>query len=237
MSNITIGKDSTTRNIKALDISTNGHALAIVSTDGKLYYLGKRLNVGLVSNSNKPVDIGVIYKDGQIVANPVHIHLPEAIKQVSLAEHHIGVLSTKGNIYLWGSNRSGQLGQGRKLEMTKDVDSPLKLTFPVPISFLTCNYCATAAIDENGKLYIWGNDTISAKLSIATDSSKYANLGDVYTKANLYSDSNFNRPVEIELLHNDNNIESKFSYVAIGGNHVVATTKDGYVNIWSSGDH
>nr|QBK91078.1 MAG: regulator of chromosome condensation protein [Pithovirus LCPAC202] len=237
MLNIIIGKDDATKNIKALDISINGNSLAIVSTDGKLYYLGKLLNSLGIYNLNNSMDVGVIYKDGQIVVNPVHIYLPETIKQVSLADDYIGVLSTKGNIYLWGSNRYGQLGQGRELEMAENVDGPLKLTFPVPISFLTCNYYATAAIEENGKLYIWGRNTISAKSSITTDSYKYANLGDVYINANLYRTSGFNRPIEIGLLHNNTNTESKFNYVAIGGSHIVATTNDGYVNIWSSGDN
>ncbi len=212
---------STTFDIKAVDISVNGHALAIVSTDGKLYYLGKRINKLYESNH-----IGVIYKDGQIMVNPVHIPLPETIKQVSLDNVNIGVLSTKGNIYLWGNNEYGQLGQGPKLGLTKSVDNPLKLIFSVPISFINCRHSASAAIDENGKLYIWGRNTISTKPSITAD------LGDIYIKANIRRPSGFNRPIEIGLIHYDNNIESMFNYVSIGGGHVVATTKDGYVNIW-----
>lgn len=234
--NIT-GRDGLKRNIKALDISINGAALAIVSTGGKLYYMGERLGSLGIYSPNNCLDIGIIYKNGQIMINPVHIPLPETIKQVSLGDYHIGVLSTNGNIYLWGRNRFGQLGQGRELGMTENVDGPLKLTFPVPISFLTCKYSVTAAIDENGKLYVWGKNIISAKPSITADRYKYIELGDIYINADLYRTSGFNRPIEIELLHNNTNIESKFNYVAIGGDHVVATTNDGYVNIWSRGDN
>nr|QBK91077.1 MAG: regulator of chromosome condensation protein [Pithovirus LCPAC202] len=223
---------SATFDIKAVDISVNGHALAIVSTDGKLYYLGKRINK---LYEQKPSDhIGVIYKDGQIVVNPVHIPLPETIKQVSMGDRNICVLSTKGNIYLWGNNEYGQLGQGAKLGPTKNVDSPLKLTFPAPISFINCRHSVSAAIDENGKLYIWGRNTISAKSSNTADQSKYINLGDIYIKPSVRLTSGFNRPIEIGLVHYDNNIESMFNYVSIGSSHVVATTKDGYVNVWDS---
>ena len=162
---------STTLDVKALDISTNGYGLAIVSTDGKLYYLGKSLNFG------DGGDVGVTYKNdnqfvmGQIIINPVHIPLPEKIKQVSLASGYIGVISVKGNIYLWGENEYGQLGQGwaprtefSELEggygdeMVYFVDRPQRLSFPRNISFIACQDATTAAIDENGKLYRWGKN-------------------------------------------------------------------------------
>ncbi len=225
--NIT-GRDGLKRNIKALDISTNGHALAIVSTSGKLYYLGKSLNTNTVPYPDTRGDVGIIYKDGEIVVNPVHIHLPETIKQVSLDHTHIGVLSFKGTIYLWGSNQYGQLGQEKKLEMVNIVDKPLKLTLPVPISFIDCRYFTTSAIDKNGKLYIWG------KHKMSTDPSKYTGFDDILVSSEYYLNSGFNRPIEIGLRHNNTAMKNIFNYVSIGWTHVVATTNDGYVNVWGS---
>ena len=221
-------RDGLKINIKALDISTNGHALAIVSTDGKLYYLGKSVASDAHSYPDTREDIGIIYKDGEIVVNPVHIHLPETIKQVSLDHSHLGVLSFKGTIYLWGSNKYGQLGQGKKLGAAEFVDKPLKLTLPAPISFIDCRYFTTSAIDKNGKLYIWG------KHKMSTDPSKYTGFEDILVSSEYYLNSGFNRPIEIGLRHNNTAMKNIFNYVSIGWTHVVATTDDGYVNVWGS---
>ncbi len=67
---------STVLNIKALDISAGGEALAIVSTDGELYFLGRDLYVSDANYGFQTPPIGLIYKDGQIVVNTVHIPLP-----------------------------------------------------------------------------------------------------------------------------------------------------------------
>ncbi len=226
-----------TLNIKALDISVNGHGLAIVSTDGKLYYLGNSLGM-----RNKE-DVGIIYKDDQIMINPVHIPLPETIKQVSLAYDHIGVLSTEGNIYLWGSNFYGQLGQGwdskaRYYEETF-VDLPQKLLLTAPVSFITCQDSTTAAIEENGKLYIWG------KNGRPINPSKYTGgLENVIVDNKYFIKSGYRRiieseeiavishPIEIEFKLENNNeaIKNKFNYVAINENIIISTTQYGWVN-------
>ncbi len=253
---------STIINIKAVDISVNGYGIAIVSTDGKLYYMGnsfglmKRADIGITYKNDDQFVMGqayifvpesikqVLLAHDQFVINPVHIPLPESVKQVSLAHDHIGVLSTKGNMYLWGSNFHGQLGQGRT-SGPKDygeffVDLPQKLTFPVPISFITCQEETTAVIDKNGKLYIWGKNT-----SII-DPSEYANHLEniivhqealsvpqeyvIYEKGMVIP-----APILIAVKHvlSGNNITTKniFNYVAIGEFVTIATTSDGFVNI------
>ena len=225
-----------TLDIRALDISVNGHALAIVSTDGKLYYLGNNLGM-----RNKE-DVGIVYKNNQIMINPVHIPLPETIKQVSLAYDHIGVLSTEGNIYLWGSNFYGQLGQGwdskpRYYEETF-VDLPQKLLLTAPVSLITCQDSTTAAIEENGKLYIWG------KNGRPINPSKYTGgLENVIVDNKYFTKSGYRRitksediavishPIQIEFKLQDNgDIKNRFNYVAINENIIISTTRDGWVN-------
>lgn len=226
-------------NIKALDISTNGYSLAIVSTEGKLYYLGKSLNY--------EEDTGITYKDNQIIINPVHIPLPEKIKQVSLAVGHIGVISVKGNIYLWGENEHGQLGQGWAPrtefseseggyadEMEYFVERPRRLPFPRNISFITCQNETTAVIGENGKLYRWGRNRGFIDPSQDTDledaivDNIYFDMG--YKSAD--SDAVIPRPIQIGVKLTNDATKDKFNYVAIGTEYAIATTSDGAVNIW-----
>ena len=238
-------KISTTLNIKALDISTHGEGLAIVSTDGKLYYLGRGLGSRYIDN------VGVIFKDGQIVIDPVHIPLPEAIKQVSLAYHHIGVLSTSGNIYLWGDNKYGQLGQDWKTSEEPDIyaggeidyyfDRPLKLSFPVPISFIACQDQTTAAIDKNGKLYRWGMNRGSIDRKQNDEFLEFDGVILGIEDFDRWGNEKYRdwvaitRPihVEIKLSEDVTTIKNKFNYVAIGRKMAISTTTDGWVNVWN----
>nr|QBK90888.1 MAG: regulator of chromosome condensation protein [Pithovirus LCPAC201] len=234
-------KISTKLNIKALDISTNGYGLAIISTDGKLYYLGKSL-------FGDGEDVGITYKDGQIIINPVHIPISEKIKQVSLAFGYIGVISVKGNIYLWGENEYGQLGQGWAPrtefsereggyadEMEYFVDRPRKLLFPRNISFISCQDETTSVIDENGELYRWGRNRGFI------DPSQYTGLEDIIVD-NVFFEMGYEnaernavipRPIQIGIELTDTSMENKFNYVAIGMKMVISTTRDGVVNVWN----
>ena len=210
-------------NIKAIDISTNGYSLAIISTDGKLYYLGK--GFGRKSSENT----GMAYKNGKIEINPIHIPLPEPMKYVSLGYDHICVLSIKGNIYLWGSNKYGQLGQNWK--MTPPIGHffyhPQKLVFPVPISFINCGMGTTTVIDVNGKLYRWGRNLG------AIHKSQHPDLENViFNSKPTVAGRNtvISHPIQIEpTIEKEGNI---VNYVEIGPNFSIFTTSDGIVNIW-----
>lgn len=120
---------------------------------------------------------------------------------------------------MWGSNIYGQLGKKTKQHVKSIFDSPVKLTFPAPISFITCKYSTTAAIDVNGKLYIWGKNKIS---------------DNVYINYNVPFSRDFNYPKEVEFMSHNNNSKNIFNFVAIGMHHIIVTTVDGYVNVWDS---
>ncbi len=230
---ISTGDDISKRNIKASDISVNGDSLAIVSTDGKLYYLGKDIGVSYHKT------VGITSEGNQIVINPVHIPLPETIKQVSLGFDHIGVLSTKGNIYLWGSNLHGQLGQGfnrrRLMGEGYHISRPEKITFPVPISFIICQNNTTAVIDEKGKLYIWGysgsikpyNHVGLEDIIIIADRVNNTIIGDNLPGNDII------RPIPIEIKSSGGVTIDKFNYIDIGTKFMMVTTNDGWVNKWT----
>ena len=202
-----------TGNLKALDISTNGYDLAIISTDGKLYYLGK----GLGSKHNDT--IGIINKDDQIEVNPLHIPLPEPIKQVSLGSSHIGVISIKGNIYMWGYDYYNQLGVSLIPDIKYTgkffIDSPHKLPFHVPFSYISCQIKSTVAIDKNGILYGWG---------------LYNDLPNLRTPKNMRDEIPPTK-IGLKMISNDTIMTNVFNYVDVGPNFVIATTSDGVVNI------
>nr|QBK91373.1 MAG: regulator of chromosome condensation protein [Pithovirus LCPAC202] len=206
---------STTLNISALDISVNGSGLAIVSTDGKLYYLGDDMSVYDTKYGYQEEPIGIIYKDGQMVVNPVHIPLPEKIKQVSLDYNLVCALSVNGNVYLWRKYKPYKLSFHVPLR-SNGVLSNSENFEELPISFITCQNGTTSVIDKNGKLYIWGKDNL-----------RISNSKDI-----------IDNPVQIkfELLDEygtgDVTIpEDRVNYVAVGNAMVIAITADGWVNI------
>lgn len=234
-------KISTRLNIKAKDISTNGYSLAIVSTDGKLYYLGENLE-------HRPRnDIGIVLKGNQIIINPVHIPLPGKIKQVSLGLNHIGVISEKGEIFLWGSNEFGQLGQGWKEETENDIrgdiyvnshiEPPQELWLPTPISFLFCQDTTTAVIDENGELYRWGWNGGFIRLTQDSDPDEITSQKLRLEFTDIIKYRIIPSPIQIGIELSENHmIENRFKYVAIGTDITITTTTDGWVNIWSNRD-
>ncbi len=127
--------------IHGIDISISGGRRAIISTDGKLYMWG---NISFGRN------------DRNFAKEPKHIPLPESVKQVSLGTGHIAVLSITGNLYLWGESGYGELGLGKIAASKYDnvYTEPQKLVLPEPVASVICGDGYTAAITENGKLYM-----------------------------------------------------------------------------------
>ncbi|HRZ80790.1 MAG TPA: hypothetical protein P5044_12335, partial [bacterium] len=59
-----------------------------------------------------------------------------------------------GDAYCWGSNITGQLGNGTK----EDSLIPVKVSFDagIKIRSISCGHRHTCALDEDGKVYCWG---------------------------------------------------------------------------------
>nr|QBK91166.1 MAG: regulator of chromosome condensation protein [Pithovirus LCPAC202] len=170
------------------------------------------------------------------------------MKQVSLASGYIGVISVKGNIYLWGENEYGQLGQGwaprtefSEFEggyadtMEYFVDRPRKLSYPRNISFITCQDATTAVIDENGKLYRWGKNYGFIEPS-QDDNLEDIIVDHVYFEMgyeNAENNAVIPRPIQLGVELIDTSMVNKFNYIAIGTDIAIATTNDGAVNVWN----
>ncbi len=71
---------------------------------------------------------------------------------VSLGGNHSAAITEDGSLYLWGSNSSGQLGNGTK----EDSSIPIKVMENV--TSVSLGYSHSAAITEDGSLYLWGDN-------------------------------------------------------------------------------
>ncbi len=67
-----------------------------------------------------------------------------------IEESTSGVITKEGDLYMWGKNDCGQVGNGNK----EDVLSPVKVLENV--KYLDITYNRSGAITNDGSLYLWG---------------------------------------------------------------------------------
>ncbi len=126
-------------NVKA--VSLGGNHSAAITEDGSLYMWGENKQ-GLLGNGTEE-----------------EIHVPtkimDHVKAVSLGWYHSAAITEDGSLYLWGSNNDGQLGNGEKGDKAYKT-TPIKIMDHVVSVSLGEEH--TAAITEDGSLYLWGDN-------------------------------------------------------------------------------
>jgi X-linked retinitis pigmentosa GTPase regulator len=79
----------------------------------------------------------------------------DPIKKLAAGSMHSVALTHSGNVYVWGSNKEGQLGLGDEAEETSY--SAENLCFEKDtIKDISCGYYHTAIVTESGDLYTFG---------------------------------------------------------------------------------
>lgn len=102
--------------------------------------------------------------DGTVVAKsiPVMVQgLPtgKRWKQVACGSQYSLALSEDGDLYGWGSNTLGQLSGAPSSAVSTPVLLNNKNSFPVKIREVSAGESFVLAVDYNGKMYSWGDDT------------------------------------------------------------------------------
>ena len=136
----------------------NCHSMAIGS-DGELYTWG----------GNSGGQLG----DGTTIdkATPTKITLASGVKptQISAGSHHIMAIGDDGNIYIWGYNGHGQLGDGTTIN--KATPTKITLASGIKPTQIVCGILHSMAIGSDGELYTWG-DNIGGQLGDGTTTNK-----------------------------------------------------------------
>ena len=175
---------------KAIAVSTgSGHTVAI-DNDDNLWAWGNngsgRLGDGTTDNRNYPV---------QVMANASTEF--NNIRAVSAGGSHTVAIDNGKNLWAWGNNSSGQLGDGTTIPKI----SPVQVMSDVKT--VSAGYSHTVAIKEDGSVWAWGE-------------SNYGQLGDGTTTDRLY-------PVKIG---------DKWAEVSAGSEHTVAIKRDKILWAW-----
>ena len=143
------------------------HSLALGS-DGNAYAWGL--------NRNGQLGDGTTSYSGQ--STPVRVKTPDrktypdlpadfTYLQVSAGTDHSLAVGSDGNVYAWGYNNNGQLGDGTSTERHAPVrvKTPDRKTYPdLPADFTYLQVSAgsdhSLAVGSDGNVYAWGNNSL-----------------------------------------------------------------------------
>ena len=185
------------------------HSLAIRKSDGAAFGWGNDSSGQLGDNSAATQQLYPVQAKTTATGNPALVSVVDIAGGVS----HTVALKSDGTVWTWGSNASGQLGDGtttsRKLAAQVKTATSTFLTGIVAVG-AGDNFCA--AVKSDGTVWTWGVNT-NGQLGIgSTTTQKFA------VQVKLSGGTGITGILDI----------------ACGSNHVVALKNDGTVWTWGN---
>lgn len=135
---------------KAIAQSQAGSSFAIGS-DGNLYAWG--------NNANGQLGLGPS-AGNQDTPQVVTLGPGISAVAVSAGQEHTLAIGSDGNVYAWGDDSTGELGDGGSTQ----EDSPERVNLPAGVTALavSAGYFYSFAVGSDGNLYAWGAETDGA---------------------------------------------------------------------------
>jgi alpha-tubulin suppressor-like RCC1 family protein len=122
-------------------VAAGSNECAAIKTDGTLWSWG--------NNGNGALGIGTSYPDSR--SSPVQIGALTNWAQVSVDQGGLA-LTTGGELYAWGRNSTGKVGDGT----AADKSSPVQIGALTNWSQVSTNTGHSAALKTDGTLWVWG---------------------------------------------------------------------------------
>jgi len=176
----------------------SGYSMAL-SADGNVFSWGNGARGGLGQE-------GTILS---YITAPVQIGLLKNIKTISAGYHHALAISHNGEVWAWGGNYQGQVGDGTKGGSNDEngrKDIPIKLAISDIVAGAASEY-TTAVIKADGSVWTWGgnsegqmginvssykNDTYLEPQQVIDSSLEFLNIGESNLSNMVVVDSNLN---------------------------------------------
>ncbi|MCL2465060.1 MAG: Ig-like domain-containing protein, partial [Micrococcales bacterium] len=174
----------------------------VVASSGVAYTWGSGMALGrggTVSNSATPV---------KVLSVPAGV----AFTQVAVGNSFMVGLTSDGQVYAWGTNTSGQMGDGTT---SASVPTPVQPELPAgtDVVQVTAGQQFAAALASDGTVYSWGEGT-------------YGQLG--------FTPSTSPRQSLVPMPARAIGSGKKIVQISAGGTHVLALTQDGLVYRWGN---
>lgn len=190
----------------------NVHSLA-VGSDGNAYAWG--------SNSDGQLGDG----SGHNQPTPVRVPKPTTAPgitytQVSAGRTHSLALGSDGNIYAWGSNANGRLGDGSG----RDQPKPVKVATPAGLTFrqISAGGDHSLALGSDHQMYAWGSN---ADGQLGTDTIPTSGVG------------NFS-PIPVKVVQpRGSRGNTTYVQVSAGGAHSLSIDNDDAAYAWGSNQY
>ena len=173
------------------------HSLAI-DNSGQLWAWG--------SNSSGQVGDGTIEN---IKNTPTKIKEGTKFITVAAGWNHSLAIDNSGQLWTWGQNNDGQLGDGTSGE-ENNKNTPTKIKEGTKFTTVSAGVEHSLAIDNSGQLWVWGWN-------------RYSQLGDGTYKQK-------NTPTKIKK-------GTKFTTISAGSNHSLAIDNSGQLWAWGSNNY
>lgn len=148
-------------------IAVGRHHSLVLASDGKLYAFGRNedgeLGIGNAGISRSEVPVAVDMS-GALAG--------KTVVAIACGDHHNIVLTSDGKLYSWGSNFTGQLGDGSTIGryVPVEVDMTGALASET-IQSITAGSYQTLVSTRSGKIFSWGNNYNGALGTGGTESS------------------------------------------------------------------
>lgn len=201
-----------------VSIAAGSYSTCALSFSGNVYCWGDNTNGQLGNNtttsSNIPVEVRGVGGTGYL----------SGIVSITVGEAHTCASSSSGNIYCWGANGDGELGNNS----TTGSNTPVEvsgvggtgyLSGIVSVAALEFDTCASSS---SGNVYCWGINE-SGQLGVNTHS------GPQICSTLACSDT----PLEVLGVGGTGNL-SGIANIAVGLEHVCASSSSGNVYCWGS---
>ena len=139
----------TPNNVTYTDVAVGWDFSIAIGNDQRLYAWGSNY-LGALGNPST----------GWGSAVPVRVQTPQQLRFVKVVSggKHTLALTDEGEIYAWGANHFGAIGNGTS--STTGQDTPVPVTAPLDVRFtdIAAGAGTSFAIGDDGKTYSWGQN-------------------------------------------------------------------------------
>ena len=150
---------------KVSSVAASAGLTTFLTEDGIVYCFGlnRWQQCGVTSKAVSSVPRNKSESSDMHIYNPVRVKDLPRCKKIDAGLQHCLALTINGELFSWGKGSKGQLGHIPPTSDPSDITSlPKRISFldsrgrNIRITDISAGFSHSAAIDENGHVYVWG---------------------------------------------------------------------------------